>query len=247
MGTLNLTAVQNYIEENIGRFHRKRLEKIENLDLKQLLKRKNPYLFRVKHLLVAEDIVRSFTDAFISSHEETIFGDWLEGLAIFVCQQVYQGRKSGIEGIDLEFEKEGTRYIVSIKSGPNWGNSSQVKRMRENFRIAKRTLHTSGQQIPVVAVNGCCYGKAAKDFYGDYYKLCGQKFWAFISGDEDLYINLIEPLGHRAKEHNEQFHEAYARLINRMTRQFAQEFCREDGSIDWPKLVQFNSGGSPRP
>ena len=29
-------------------------------------------------------------------------------------------------GIDLEFDKDGVRYIVTIKSGPNWGNSSQI-------------------------------------------------------------------------------------------------------------------------
>lgn len=58
-------------------------------------------------------------DAHISSNEETVFGDWLEGLAIFINSKVYDGRKSGITGIDLEFDKDGIRYIVTIKSGPN--------------------------------------------------------------------------------------------------------------------------------
>jgi len=40
---------------------------------------------------------------------------------------------------------------------------------------------------------------------GDYLKKCGQSFWAFISGDDDLYTTIIEPLGHRAKERNEAF------------------------------------------
>ena len=51
------------------------------------------------------------------------------------------GLKSGVTGIDLEFVKDGARYIVSIKSGPNWGNSSQVKDMQStDFRTAARTI-----------------------------------------------------------------------------------------------------------
>lgn len=31
-------------------------------------------------------------------------------------------------------------------------------------------------------------------------------------------------------------------MINKFTLQFAQKFCLDDGSIDWKKLVCFNSG-----
>lgn len=39
------------------------------------------------------------------------------------------GRKAGIDGIDLDFDKYGQRYLVAIKSGPNWGNDSQIKKL----------------------------------------------------------------------------------------------------------------------
>jgi hypothetical protein len=145
------------------------------------------------------------------------------------------------EGIDLEFERDGKWYIVSIKSGPNWGNSSQIKRMIDNFKKAQRILRTSGNSMPIVAVNGCCYGKESQPDKGDYLKLCGQDFWELISGNDQLYIEIIEPLGHQAKQHNESFQKEYARLINLFTQEFLQEFCI-NGHIDWHKLVQFNSG-----
>lgn len=88
------------------------------MKLQKVLGKKNPYLFKAKYILTAQDIIKSLTDAFISSQEETIFGDWLEGLAIFINGKVYDGRKSGIPGIDLEFDKDGVRHIVTIKSGP---------------------------------------------------------------------------------------------------------------------------------
>jgi len=105
MNQIDLKSVQQYVEDNIGKFHEKRISSLQGLKLKTILRKKNPYLFRAKYLLTAEQIVRSLTDAFISSNEETIFGDWLEGLAIFVNGKVYGGRKSGINGIDLEFDK----------------------------------------------------------------------------------------------------------------------------------------------
>lgn len=114
--------------------------------------------------------------------------------------------------------------------------------MKDNFRKAKRILGTNLSQIKVVAVNGCCYGKDERPDKGEYLKLCGQRFWELISGDEELYTEIIEPLGHRSKERNEYFQEEYAKMINRFTISFAQEYCDEQGAIDWKKLVRFNSG-----
>ena len=129
MRRLNLQDVLDYVEINIVKFHYKRIESLDKLKLSQVLKRKNPYLFKAKYVLTAEQIIKGLVDAHISSNEETIFGDWLEGLAIFINNKVYDGWKSGIRGIDLEFDSSQTRNIVTIKSGPNWVNSSQIAKM----------------------------------------------------------------------------------------------------------------------
>lgn len=241
MRKLNLKDVTQYVEKNIGTFHLKRIQSLDSLKLSQVLKRKNPYLFKVKYVLTAEQIVRGIVDAHISSNEETIFGDWLEGLAIFINEKVYGGKKSGITGIDLEFDKDGIRYIITIKSGPNWGNSSQIKKMVADFKTAKRTLRTSNSQLVITAVNGCCYGRDNKPDKGDHFKYCGQKFWEFISGDKDLYVEIIEPLGYMAKEKNDDFMKSYAQMINKFTKEFSNQYCDDFGNIDWRKLVEFNS------
>lgn len=227
-----------FIEEHIPQFHAKRLQSLEGLQLKAVLKRKNPYLFKAKYVESAPDLVKQLLDAYLSSQEETVFGDFLESLAIEVCSRVYGGRKSTTEGIDLEFDRDGVRHIVSIKSGPNWGNSSQIKKMREHFKQARRIY---GQSKHLIAVNGCCYGRNAKPEKGDYQKLCGQTFWELISGEAAMYQDIIEPLGHQAKTSNEQFLAAYAKVINRFSAGFIGEFCQADGAIDWPKLVAFNA------
>lgn len=242
MKPLNIMDVTQYVEANISLFHQRRIASLNRLKLKTVLKKKNPYLFRAKYQERADQIVQSFADAFISSNEETIFGDWLEGLAIFINSKVYDGRKSGIAGIDLEFDHAQIRYIVNIKSGPNWGNSRQIKQMRNDFNNAKRALRTSNSGLQIVAVNGCCYGQDNNPDKGDYFKYCGQRFWEFVSGDRHLYTTLIEPLGHQAKERNDDFTQSHDRMLNKFIREFTQEFCNADGAIDWQKLVHFNSG-----
>jgi len=241
MKALDLKDVTKYVEKNISIFHQKRISSLDSLKLVRVLKRKNPYLFKAKNVLTAEEIVRGFIDAHISSNEETFFGDWLEGLAIFINKKVYGGWKSGIKGVDLEFDKRGTRYIVNIKSGPNWGNSSQIAKMATDFKTAQKTLRTSSSQVNIISVNGCCYGRDNNPDKGNYFKYCGQSFWEFISGNIDLYIKIIEPLGHKAKERNDEFFRSYSQKINKFTLEFGKEFCNKDGAIAWEKLVKFNS------
>ena len=241
MKKINLNEVSQYVENNIGYFHEKRIQSLDKLKLSQILKRKNPYLFKAKYILTAEKIICSITDAHISSSEEGIFGDWLEGLAIFINGIVYDGKKSGIRGIDLEFDNNDIRYIVNIKSGPNWGNSSQISKMNSDFKIAKKTLRTSNSNLHIIAVNGCCYGQENTPDKGDYFKYCGQDFWEFISGNENLYTQIIEPLGHKAKEKNDEFIKSYSQMINIFTREFSNNFCKLNGDIDWEKLVRYNS------
>ncbi len=242
MRKLDADDVQKYVEEHIAEFHEKRLKSLDKLKLSDVLKRKNPYLFKAKNTETSEQIVRGIVDAHISSNEETIFGDWLENLVIFVNKKVYGGWKSGIPNIDLEFDIDDIRYIVTIKSGKNWGNSSQVKKLIADFKSAKKTLRTSNSQIRVVAVNGCCYGIDNQPDKGEYFKYCGQEFWAFISGNENLYLEIIKPLGRQARKQNDNFRESYNQMINLFTKQFSNVFCKENGEIDWEKLLEFNSG-----
>lgn len=243
MDPIKIEEVRQYVEQNIGTFHTGRLDSLRQLKLNDILERKNPYLFKAKNILFAQDLVRILLDAHLSSQEETLFGNFLEGLAIYVNEKVYGGWKSSAKGIDLEFNNEGRRFLVAIKSGPNWGNSSQIEKMKDNFKKAQQIVRAGNPKLIIVVVNGCCYGKDSKSDKGDYYKYCGQKFWQFISGNPDLYLKIIKPLGYSAKQKNEQFQEEYAQLVNKFTIEFSQDFIT-NGEINWDTLVRFNSADS---
>lgn len=234
--------VQSYVAENIHTFHEARLNKLNTLKLMNLLKKKNPYLYRAQNLNTPQAVVEALASAFMVSAEETMFGDWLEQLAIFVAHKVYGGYKSTSEGIDLEMDRDGIHYVVSVKSGPNWSNSSSMKKLLDNFARAKRVYRTSGNKLPCEAVEGCCYGSDRKPDKTSHLKLCGERFWAFISGSTTMYCDIIEPIGTDARKHNEDYARQYAKMITRFTKDFANSYCNSDGSIDWEKIVKLNSG-----
>ncbi len=245
MTLIKIEDVIAYVKQNIGSFHQARLDNLRSLKLSKILRRKNPYLFKAKNITLAQDLVQILLDAHLSSQEETLFGDFLEGLAIFINKKVFGGWKSSAQGVDLEFDKDGTRFILAIKSGPNWGNSSQIRKMKDDFRKAKQAIRSNNSNLHVTAINGCCYGRNAKPDKGDYYKYCGQTFWEFISGNPDLYLKIIKPLGYSARNRNSEFYKEYSQIVNRFTSEFSKQFVI-NGDIDWNALVQFNSG-KPKP
>ncbi len=235
-----LEAVRAYIRENIDEFHNNRLNKIKNLKLVDVLKRKNPFLFKAKNIHSSQEFVSSVLDAYLSSSEEEAMGHFLEELAIYVAEISYGGQKSTSKGIDLDFTRDGTRYIVAIKSGPNWGNAQQYSALAENFKNALVVVRQRRKAQPVQAVLGICYGNFRTVDRGLYTKIGGQSFWELISGRPTLYLDIVEPLDYEARRHNEGYIEEKARTYERFAEEFEGRFMNE-GQIVWERLVEFNS------
>lgn len=109
-------GITKFVEANIGEFHGKRLAKLGALKLGEVLKRKNPYLFRAKNLSTPETFVRAILDAYLSSQEETVFGEFLEKLAIHVCTRTHQGWKSGIPANPISTCMSSNRSAIRPKN-----------------------------------------------------------------------------------------------------------------------------------
>lgn len=251
MKKLNYEEVNKYIkDEVIQPFYEGRVGKISELSLRTILKRKNPYLFKAKNIETSGDFVKYILDAYLSSQEETMFGNLLEKLAIFICGMVFDGKKAEqgvLKSVDLEFERDGKYYIVGIKSGIYWGNKDQIDKMKNNFKLARKILIENGVKKEIVAVNGCIYGRDNNPFKEDddseqnYFKFCGQEFWELISGDNELYKNIILPLDKEAKKRSDHFKMVYADKSNEMTKDFSDQFLTKKGGIDWEKIIDFVS------
>ena len=241
MKNISLNEVKIFVNQHIGEFHESRINRIRKIKLKEVLQKKNPYLFKAKNILTAQKLIESLLQAYLSSSEEELFGEFLEELAIFVASKTLRGKKSSGTGIDLEFTNNDVVYLVSIKSGVNWGNSSQYSALRDRFKNAVRVLKQSKSVKSVQPVLASCYGKRKTVDNGEYLRICGQEFWFFISGNQNFYTDIIEPLGHKAKQRNQRYEEELAVVINKFTAEFSNQFCG-GGKIDWNELVRFNSG-----
>lgn len=241
MRNINLDEVSEWVNKNIVTFHENKIRILKKLTLENILKKKNPYLFRAKNITLAQDLVEDVLNAYLSSSEEKLFGDFLEDLAIYIASQTCSGRKSSATGIDLELVKDNIHYLVSIKSGANWGNSSQQRKQEEDFAKAIRVMRQSVHGKHVEAVLGICYGRTKTRYVRNYLKIVGQNFWYFISGNKELYIDIIRPLGYRAKEHNEAYLEQKSQVVNQFNQELLENYCT-NGAIDWHKIVELNSG-----
>ena len=99
---------------------------------------------------------------------------------------------------------------------------------------------------PIIAVNGCIYGKDNKPHKVSkipalsYYKICGQKFWELISGDNELYKKIIQPLDKEAKKRDEIFKSLYVKKINEMTEDIVKLFYSKS-NLDWDKIIEYVS------
>ena len=250
MKKLNYSKLNAYTTSDIIQpFYKIRLERLEFAKLSEIAKRKNPYLFKAKNIETAGDLAKGLLDAFLSSQEETIFGDLMENLSIHVCHEVFDGTKAQqgkYRSVDLIFERDGKTYIVGIKSGPNWGNSDQVNIMRKNFKKAKVLIRSESGKKNLLTINGCIYGKdnvphkVNKDPDLSYYKICGQAFWELISGDNQLYKKLIQPLDKEVKKRDEIFKKLYVKKINEMTKDIVVLFYTKN-NLDWDKIIEYVS------
>ncbi len=230
------------IANGLDNFYKSLIDKTNKLDIKKIMKRKNPYLYRAKALQNANDIVSSVLDAFVTSSEETIFGNcFFEPLAIAASG----GSKALAEGVDIMIEKkeENTIYAVAVKSGTSVFNADSKKRQEQNFAAAAKLAKQAKARYE--AIIGYGYGKkrmSGKGVPKMYQELAGQEFWAELTGEDDFYLKIIQFMGELPEKYLEDYQKSYNNAMNRLLKQFTTEFCKDTGEIDWDKLVKFNSG-----
>jgi hypothetical protein len=221
-------------------FYSRRVVKLSKLKLLVILRRKNPYLFKAIGKQNATELVEGVLSAYLSSSEETIFGD-----AFFepVAKAVSGGVVSPSEGVDIAVETPDKYLAISVKSGPNPYNSSQKRKQDLDFKSLRARVAKLKKQFD--AMLGHCYGKTRSEpssakIYRD---RSGQEFWEELTGDPQFYVKLIEYMEDEIiNKHKDEYQIAWDKAVNRYVGEFVSEFCYDDGGINWEKLVEFNSG-----
>jgi hypothetical protein len=150
-----------------------------------LLSKCNPY-----ELCVNTKTVENAVDFIMRTHKQTssktIWGNYLELIAVKVCNHIFGGFKSNEVCTDLEWIIEGKNHYRGWKSSPNWCNADQKRAVNtkekdmmtsENFGSFK-VLTSYGKTVKKRVTNG-------------FTQLSGQDAWEEISNDSELYNKVM--------------------------------------------------------
>ncbi len=237
----NENEIVQVVANALSDFYCKLLSKLEEIDMKYILERKNPYLFRARAYDNANDLITAILNAIISSSEETHFGSvFVEPIAIAASG----GHKSISKGIDIEINNRepNTVYGIAVKSGPAVFNSNSKPTQEKHFDVAD-TLAKQAHLL-FVPIIGYSYGmksQTSRSKPKKYREIAGQRFWYEMTGDPDFYMKILDYMGDLPERYAEQLYQSYWRAHNRLTRDFLNNFCRIDGSIDWQKFLYASS------
>lgn len=236
---MNSNELEEIIKEALENFYRRRIDRLSKLKLKDTLRKKNPYLFRAIGVYKADEIVEVILQAYMSSSDETIFGD-----AFFepIAKRVSGGTVSPSEGVDIVIETNDVYKAISVKSGTNIFNASQSKRLDDEFgKLRSRTMKLHKQFDGVLAHSYGHIGNARSTQY-IYRRIAGQAFWEEITGDPEFYLKLCHMMKDLPSVHRSTYEKERGKAVNRLTLEFLQDFSTPDGGIDWDSLLRFNSG-----
>lgn len=207
-----------------------------------IIKRKNPFLFRIRNAANVDELANKILDAYTSSSEETIFGrDVMEKLAIEVCKHARGGQKAGIEGVDLSYTDENNaRVFVEVKSGVNWGNARQHKALIADFNRITRNVRQAGPTT-VRCIEGCCYGPNSTEDFGSYVRLVGEDFWKEVANWKGAAIAIFRLLGQHAENGLQADRDrAHAKMVNYLH----ERRVAEEGKINWERLFEIVMQGA---
>lgn len=83
-----LNDISKYVEDHIGEFHAARIAKLQNMNLKEILKRKNPYQIKAMRAMTVGGFVEFLIDDALYKINNDLFKDWMTDVALFMLQTI---------------------------------------------------------------------------------------------------------------------------------------------------------------
>ena len=206
--------------------------KLQYLTLKQMIKTKNPYLYRSAGISTCSELVSRAFDDYVSSSVETYYGPFFEAVARIISGGV---KPVGGGEIDLDIRYDGVAALYVIKSGPKGFNKSSRTRALQELRSAESKL--SQDKLRVEKRIAFAYGrKRTTDREGVRF-LASRQFWHEISGDERFYSKLLDACAALAPLYAADVHAPRMRLLAE-----AKKLVCVGEKINWNKVLHLISG-----
>lgn len=222
------------------------MAKLSELTLRKLLQ-KNPYLYRSIGVNSASDYISAALDAFISSSDETIFGnEFFEPLAKWAAEEAFRDQKDitvqvgGGSGFDISIESPKEYRAIAVKSGKNIFNVQSGKQQNTEFSALQARIRKEKKVFhPII---GFGYGrKKQKKSNPETIKLAGQAFWEEITGEANFYVRMSSALGNKPIQLATEFKLAYDKSRNKLEKEFHMQYTDSNGGVGWENVIAFSS------
>jgi hypothetical protein len=187
--------IDNYIRIKVVRsFYSKRIQRLDKLTPELLLKSRNPFLSAVTGVSDIGSWLDVNINTWSASSDETILGNLLDQLSMYISRLLWNAKTKKPIGADIDFIRNGCRYVIELKSGEHWGNSAQYKTLVDRFSSIVAE-HKSLYDIPIEPILGIYYGPSGcNKSYRGYTKICGPSFWEFLTESPDFHKHLLSRL-----------------------------------------------------
>jgi len=201
----------------------------------------NPFLIRLISREMNLSNARTILEWRVGQHWErgmvTALGNALEKIAKIFSEG------TGVEGADVLKTKNGKRYYIQVKSGPNTIPKDMAQRITQLLHGAQRRNRGS------VAMLGMCYGRPdqVSDIVRKYVELdviSGREFWEFISEDPNCIDTIYEIAGQISDSFEVEPGRKLKDLLEDKLNELEQDFLELYGSnIDsmWKGILNQNS------
>ena len=236
-------AKKTQIQRLLENFLRQRARTIRRLKIQDL--HINPFLIRILanelKLKDARTIVRWLVNQRLERGTVTSFGLVLQEVAKVFSEG------TGVEGADIQKTREGRRYYIQVKSGPNTVPKDMGERISQLLRSARRRNRGSE------ALFGMCYGNREQvsgivrqyvEKEGGIDWLAGREFWRFISDDPHCVDEIYQLVADASQNFRDDQGMTLAQIIKAKVQELEKEFTKmygERGDEMWRKLLEHNS------
>ncbi len=187
------------------------------------------------------ELATAAVDALCSAAELVLAEQLMRDLAAFVATRAYGGAKSTTPPVDVEFSVGEVHYAVAITAKALRTRSLEHRRLTDALAALTASAAFQAQGRRIQPVLGVCWGNGRTRDRGPYLETSGQSLWYLLSGHKDFYLAIGEALSSRLNQMSDDYWRKKAATVNRIASEFFTRLCKPTGSIDWTKLVAFNS------
>ena len=229
--------------QQFDRFLKRRVENLERLTLEHL--KFNVLLTRVTaamlELETAEAILRSRLAQHLERGSVTAFGTTLQSIAKDIA-----GEATGVAGADIMLIRDGRRYYVQVKSGPDTANQDIAQNISTLLNAAR------ARDPEAVCLLGVCYARPDQispivrgqlEQRGVGLKV-GREFWEFLSGDRgclDELLGLASAAADEAAPGGQSFAERVESKLEELTESFGERYGNDLTDETWRRFLTDNS------